>query len=222
MPRMKADSKGRFRAGAGNQVPGTRQNRRGMGRFPASLTEPPPAMFARPLLPTAMLALGLGLGLAGPVMADMTYAYPGVLESVTPGWFCLERPDGVRTDLDGRGKVNLFAEPFHFVGTGDVVPSQAGIGIGVVAQMGLFGRDDPYEARESHGNPCCGKEQRWATRVRPDGLVWLGYLNKPGEALPPGEWHFSLWRGADQVFSYVITVGPPDPKAPEACAMPSS
>jgi hypothetical protein len=142
-----------------------------------------------------------------------------VLDSVTPGWFCRARPVDARSDLDGHGKVNLFQDPFDFVEKTDRVRSQPGIGIGVVVQMGMFGRDDIFTARQQFGG---GKEQRWLTRVRPDGLVWLGYVGDPGQDLPPGPWHFSLWRGADEVFNYDITVLPPDPKAPQKCGTPTS
>lgn len=151
--------------------------------------------------------------------AEMAYEYPGVLQGVTPGWFCAERPDAARKDLAGVGHVNLYQHPFDFIEETDQVPSQPGIGIGVVAQLGPFGRDDIYMARQSHG---AGKEQRWLTRVRPNGLVWLGYLGPPGQELPPGEWRFSLWRGPDQVFAYDITVLPADPEAPLGCVIPSS
>lgn len=156
---------------------------------------------------------------ASAALAGMTYEYPGALQSVTPGWFCTERPDAARKDLAGVGTVNLYQLPFDFIEETDRVRSQPGIGIGVVAQLGPFGRDDIYIARQSHD---AGKEQRWMTRVRPNGLVWLGYLGPPGHELPPGEWRFSLWRGPDQVFAYEITVLPPDPEAPLGCVIPSS
>lgn len=219
MPRMKADSKGRFRACGGNQAPGTRQFRAGMGRFQirtACTAMPRTAAFRR------VLIAAFGLLPAAPAWSEMIYEHPGVLQSVTPGWFCQVLPDAAREDLEGKGKVNLYRDPFDFVATGDTVPSQPGIGIGVVAQLGVFGRNDILMARESHGNPCCGKEQRWLTRARPDGLIWLGYLNEPGTDLPPGEWRFSLWRGAEQVFAYRITVLPPDPAAPHPCGTPTS
>jgi hypothetical protein len=149
-------------------------------------------------------------------------AASGLLLSVTPGWFCPVLPDGARDDPEGRGKVNLYRDPFDVVATGDTVPGPPGIGIGVVAQLGVFGRNDILTARESHGNPCCGAERRWPTRARPDGLIRLCDPNEPGTDLPPGEWRFPLWRGARQVFACRITVLPPDPAAPHPCGTPTS
>lgn len=153
--------------------------------------------------------------------ADMTYAHKDAVETVTAGYFCLTAPDAAKADIGGKGKVGLFHTPFRFEAESDTLTSQPGIGIGVVARLGPLLRDTVLTARESHGNPCCGPEQSWLTRARPDGLIWLGHLEGVAD-FPPGVWRFSLWRGPDQLFSYDITVLPADANAPRSCERPTS
>ena len=165
-----------------------------------------------------LAALQLLICLAQPVpcAADMVYAHDNAVESVTAGWFCRVVPDA--TGQGTAGPINLYRAPFPFVGTGDQVPSQPGIGIGIVAQLTPFLKDEPVEAREQHGD----RESRWKMRVRPDGLIWLGHLHDAVNDFPPGLWTFSLWRGPDEVFRYEITVLPPNPGKAGSCGTPVS
>lgn len=178
-------------------------------------------------MPRRVFVLGLmsavlQLAVPGAGQADLTYAHDDALEAVTAGFFCLRRPDSAADALEGGGQVNLFLAPFDFVAEGDTLASMPGIGIGVVARLGPMLRNSILTARESHGDPCCGKQQSWSTRSRPDGTIWLGHLEDGTADFPPGLWRFSLWRGPDEVFSYDITVLPPDPDAPNTCAVPLS
>lgn len=170
-----------------------------------------------PRLRLAACALAPLLGATGlplPAAAEMIYAHDNAVESVTAGWFCRLPPDAAGEGT--AGPVNLYRTPFPFVATGDQVPSQPGIGIGIVAQLTPFLKDEPVEARESHD----GRESRWKMRVRPDGLVWLGYLHDDASDFPPGLWTFSLWRGPDEVFRYEINVLPRQDGAGEDCGTP--
>jgi hypothetical protein len=170
----------------------------------------------------ALLTGALNLGAAGAGRADLTFARDDAVETITAGFFCRARPDSATSALEGNGKVNLYLAPPPFVATGDRLTSQPGIGIAVVARLSPLLRNSVLVARESHGDPCCGKPQSWRTMARPDGTIWLGYLDSGNANFPPGLWRFSLWRGPDEVFSYDITVLPADPKAPLGCAAPTS
>lgn len=166
------------------------------------------------MLRACLIAL---LGLAPlPAVAGMLYAHDNAVESITAGWFCRVAPDGAGQSTTG--PVNLYRAPFDFVATGDQVLSQPGIGIGIVAQLTPFLKDEPVEVRERHA----GQESRWKMRVPPDGLVWLGHLHDAANDFPAGEWTFSLWRGGVEVFRYAITVLPRQEGAAELCGTPVS
>ena len=170
----------------------------------------------------AVLSAALHFGTAGTGRADLTYAHANAVQTVTAGFFCVTPPDANAFDVGGRGHVNLFSAPFPFVTEGDRLTSEPGIGIGVVARLAPLLRNSVLTARESHGDPCCDKEQSWLTRPRPDGTIWLGHLEGSAADFPPGLWRFSLWRGPDEVFSYEITVLPADPRVPHSCGAATS
>jgi hypothetical protein len=156
------------------------------------------------------------IGTTSSLQAEMTYVHPNAVTTITAGWFCRVAPDAAGQGQGG--PVNLYREPFPFVETGDTFPSQAGIGIGVVAQLSPFLKDSLVEARDRHG----ADERRWKMRVHPDGLVWLGHLHDSSSDFPPGLWEFSLWRGQEEVFRYEITVLPRAPGDSSMCGTPIS
>jgi hypothetical protein len=147
--------------------------------------------------------LGLAM-LSGPVGAEVLRAAVPA-QVVASGGHCDRIPDETIPAPDaGGGSYDHNFSAFVYVVSGDSVPNEPGLGIGVRVRLEGFLPGEPIRVRI---DPPDGDEAgSWNMAVGPDGEIEFGRLPAYGEALPVGQYRLSVSQGGRWVFSYAIRV----------------
>jgi hypothetical protein len=145
----------------------------------------------------------VALGLASPSSAEILRAtVPATV--IASGGHCDRIPDEVVPAPDaGGGQYDHNFRPFDYVVTGDAVPAEPGLGIGVRVQLDGILPGEPIRVRI---DPPGGDSGSWGMAAGQDGQIEFGRLPAPGKALPVGDYRLSVSQKGRFVFAYRITV----------------